>query len=182
MANLLFPRICLHCHEKTAQLFCSSCSCFFEFLPKTGRFSACFANIDAVSTFVQSLRHCEKSQKVAVAFLIIQFEKLQWPLPELVTSVPKRHPFSSAISATLAKQFARKMQLPYKSLAKRAFGELPHEESPTFFLKRRTAAKQILIIDDYMDRGVTLKGLARLLRNQLHATVYGLTLSRKRLL
>ena len=160
-------------------MVCSACAHFFEFLPKRGQYAACFDDIESVSTFVRLMRRCVHLREMATSFLIAYFAQLGWPYPDLVTSVPRRHLWSSNISELLAQEFARRVRLPYKRLTRRAFGDLPHEEEPTFFLRRRATAQTILIIDDYMERGKTLAHLAGLLRRELNAKVYGLTVSQK---
>jgi|GEM_PF-6105470 len=180
--HLFFPSLCLHCKQPTKQLVCENCSLFFEFLPKTEKNrAACFLDFEAVSTFVQMLRRDEASRlrKAAVSFLIIQFAKLQWPLPDIVTSVPSRKLWIPNVSEDLAKRFARELALPYKKLLKRKFGELPQAQSPQFFIKERVCAKRILIIDDFMEREITLKAVANLLKKELGATVYGLVISQR---
>ncbi len=180
--HLLFPSLCLHCKCPTKQLVCETCSLFFEFLPNTGKNrSACFLDIEAVSTFVQQLRRqdANRLRKAAAAFLVIQFARLKWPMPDLVTSVPSRKLWIPNLSEDLAKRFAQELALPYKKLVKRKFGELPQAESPQFFIKEKVEAKRILIIDDFMQREITLKTLANLLQKELGAIVYGLVISQR---
>ena len=180
--NVLFPALCLHCKTQTKQLVCEVCSSFFEFLPPIERRRcACFRDLEGVSTFVRQLRRPEaqRLRRAAASFLVIQFERLKWPLPDIVTSVPSRKLWVPNVSEDLARRFAKSLKLPYKKLAKRRFGDMPQELAPQFFLKKSIEAKRILIIDDFMEREETLKALSKVLRKELKATVYGLVVSRR---
>ncbi|MCH9703362.1 MAG: phosphoribosyltransferase, partial [Chlamydiae bacterium] len=175
--DLLFPPLCIHCAQPTKQLVCPLCAHFFEFLPPGRRYLACFSDIESVSTFVHLLRSSPRCQKAAISFLILQHERAKWPLPDLITSVPKRHFWSSNISAILARGVARKLRIPFRQLAYRCFGDLPKVEKPQFFLRKRVEAERILIIDDYMDRGATMRSLARTLQQGSGAQLCGLAIS-----
>ena len=178
LLNFLFPSLCLHCKQETRYLVCESCSYFFEFLPQRGDFASCFAEIESVSSFCNALGESESIREVAVDFLIIQFSKMGWPEPEIVTSIPRRHFASTKTGEQLASAFARKMGFAYQKLVRRAFGDLPNEENPYFSLRRKIEANRILIIDDRMANKKAMMGVAHLLRTKLRAKTYGLTLTR----
>ncbi|MCP5469494.1 MAG: hypothetical protein H7A36_03195 [Chlamydiales bacterium] len=159
MINIFFPSLCLQCKKpiEKGRLACEVCSHFFDFLePFDKKIAACFYEVEAAATFVRLQRRPDLTQfhKAAISFLCIQFARLQWPTPDLVTCVKR---------ATLAKGLAKELKLPF---AKRRH-----------FVRKKIEARRVLLIHDRLEE---VEGVWQEIQEELQAEVYVLALSMMR--
>ncbi len=130
----------------------------------------------------------------AGAFMAAQFDKLGWPTPDFVTSVPmsllKRTDRGYNQSDLIAQAFSKFTGIPYKPLLIRShsgFSQagLSTEQrkslvaNPYTLKKNATIADlKILLIDDVLTTGTTLRKCADALYEGYPSTLYALTFCR----
>lgn len=129
--------------------------------------------------------------KTAGAFMFMQFERLGWETPDFIVPVPRRLWFQGTNhAALLATAFARLVKGKVHSCVGRGIGDLSqarlnreqreslHEGS--FYLKRgaRIEGKTLLLIDDVMTTGTTLRHTAEALKEGFPEKIYALTFAR----
>lgn len=185
---------CRSCFALTAPLKCGLC----DECQSCGTYlSGVAAALDGVGpggSIARDLRagHFERV-KGGAGFLVAQFSLLGWPTPDLVTSVPqpfvRRWKRSGQVSKLLAIQVARLIGSPYRPLLRRRPGDFPQSTltrvqrrhlSPSAFVLRKgcsIADKRLLLIDDTISTGATLRACARQLQTGWPASIYGLVLS-----
>lgn len=193
----LYPPYCIHCNsyiEKGGALFCFACAHFFDFFEmEEGSSSAsCFEYYGAVATFIKTLKSNKMPYlaKSAASLLFLQFIHLEWPQPDLVIPVPSRALFAfndhlHLIAKYLASLLKSKSRQPLKRRPGRPRQtELSREErmtlSPADFLikdLKRVRGKNILLIDDVMTTGSTLRSIKTLLKAGGAEDVYALVLA-----
>lgn len=122
--DILYPRICFHCHmpiESKAVLFCSTCSEDFFFSEKSliSKDQLClsfFEPLGAVKTLQNALKkpsHLFLAKQLAY-FYFIAWEKKEWPVPELVLSLKEIAFYKrDCPKKALAKKFAKLLQTRY---------------------------------------------------------------------
>lgn len=175
--DIIFPNLCLHClHpiEQSGLLFCPACVPFFEMLDPKDRCHFCFKEglaarcqeclergsfaksavvferAPQVTTLASRIFHGRRYYllKTAVSFLAIQFTKLNWELPDLITAAPqgrlgplliKQKPLSR-----LTTHFAEMFNIESKQ-ALLMFWE-------TFYLACDVKGKRILVIEEEMTK------------------------------
>lgn len=218
--NLIFPKLCLHCKavlEKKKRL-CADCLKEFELIPPETRCLHCFsaleeqrqvcllcrrkplplrrvaAAFEQIGPAASLLSQFRGSQhylaKEIAAFLLVQFYKLQWPLPDLITAVPSS--FLSRLekgyhpSFLIAKELGKMVDRPAHLLLKRrwtapssqALSIEKRKELPvdTFTWKKRIsiADQTLLIIDDLLVTGTSLSHTATQLQEGCPKALYGL--------
>jgi competence protein ComFC len=222
LKNLLFPALCLHCKEESAHTLCSSCLFQLTLLEPEERCPHCFSALDeghrvclrcleqrhffkkAASAFEQMgpaaslLREFKYGDRPHLAqslaaLMILQFFRLDWPLPDLITSVPqsalRRFRRGYNQSALLAKEIAYTLERPALSLLRRCSGDIPQTSknkedrsalSPHTFSWKKSfniSGKIILLIDDSMASGTTLNHCIHLLEEGCPAHIFCLTFS-----
>ncbi|MCH9609333.1 MAG: hypothetical protein S4CHLAM45_04740 [Chlamydiales bacterium] len=173
MFQLLYPQICCHCESKTLKNnhFCDFCLSFFELIPLWEFSSDCGLKIastcdhtGSIKTAVQWLKR-GKLTKLIVSLMLMQFEKLGWELPDLIVPIPSRG------KSHFIEVFAKKLQRPiYKGLIRKP-GLLPQMRLPkkeryllsyeSFILKEEVGSKTILLMDDLIGTGATIRAAAR---------------------
>jgi competence protein ComFC len=220
LSELIFPSLCIHCEIKTAgTLFCKGCSCFFELIDPQSRCPYCFAENDgrrpcqecvqkrrwqlkmasaldylgAVSSLIKALKYGRMPYLAETGghFLVMQFYRLGWPLPDLIIPVPRRNWFHGINHAHLLAQcIAKNLNVPCKPYIKRRAGDLSQarltkeqrEElsSSSFYLKNKAPVedKTILLIDDVITTGTTLRRCAEAFAESYPAGLYALSLAR----
>lgn len=131
----------------------------------------------------------------AGAFLAAQFVELNWPMPDFVIPMPmaslRKIERGYNQSELLAEVFARFIDRPMLDILKRKGGEfsqagLNHQQrlqlsSDAFSLRKRHADikdKCLLLIDDVMTTGSTLRRCAEALLETYPDQIYGLTVCR----
>lgn len=128
------------------------------------------------------------------AFLVAQFDQLQWPMPDALVPVPLSftHWLERGYnqSALLAEEMGRLLQRPVWHVLKRRSGDfsqaaLTLEQRKALdgkcFKRKSTYSLQgkvLLVIDDVMTSGLTLQRCAEALNEGIPAALYALTFCR----
>lgn len=188
------PGRCRHCFALRTPLYCGSClECQREGSYLTG-VAAALDGIGPGGSIVRSLRagHFHLISGAA-GFLIAQLDRIGWPLPDLITSVPqplsRKWQQSGQLSHLLALKVARLIGCPYGRLLSRRSGDFPQSSltaaqrrqlTPSAFslrTRRSIADQTLLIIDDAIATGTTLRCCAEQLQTGWPARIYGLALT-----
>lgn len=145
------------------------------------------------SSLVKALKYgnCPFLAKGMAAFLLAQFERLQWPMPDALIPVPLsltrwlERGYNQ--SALLAEELGSYLKRPVWKVLKRKSGDFSQAAqsleqrksldgksfhlNPSFSLQ----GKILLLIDDVMTTGTTLKRCAELIAKEEPAALYALT-------
>lgn len=121
-----------------------------------------------------------------------QFLQLEWPKPDLIVPIPLTftHQLSRGYnqSLLLAEELGKILDIPVKSILKRKFGDYSQAglsfkqrvalAENTFSLKDKNSIQDltILLIDDVVTTGTTLKLAAEALQEGFPSHIYGMTL------
>lgn len=178
-------------HDK--QRICSGC------LKQPSLLTAAAAAMDYVgpaACLVKRLKYGQQPYlaRAAAAFLVAQYVKLEWPMPDLVVPVPM--PFLKEMargynqSVLIAQEFSRLIGRPAVQVLKRRHGDYSQAGltlaqrqklgGSTFVLTRSSdvADKCVLLIDDVMTSGSTMRRCAEALQEGCPASIYALTVCR----
>lgn len=205
-------------------VLCSTCSSLLELIQPHERCPACFnllpedeitlcyeclqhpslycrmaAAFDYEGPAVSLIKHLKYANKPQLAqgmaaFLVIQFDRLQWPVPDALIPVPISftHWLERGYnqSALLAEEMGRLLQCPVWHTLKRRSGDF---SQAALTLEQRKAldgkrfrrcssyslqGKVLLIIDDVMTSGSTLQRCADILTKENPSALYALTFCR----
>jgi competence protein ComFC len=129
--------------------------------------------------------------KDIAAWMVVQFFRLELPLPDLIVPVPqsffRRMTRGYNQSELIAQEIGKLLERPVENILKRSIGDFPQtgksrEErenllEDSFSLKKRfgISDKIILVIDDVMTTGSTLTQCARVLEEGFPAALFALT-------
>jgi ComF family protein len=199
--------------------FCKGCHAFFELIDPFSRCPYCFSEnegkrpcldciqkkkwqikmassldyLGPVSTLIKKLKYgyMPYLAKLGAAFMLLQLERLKWPLPDIIVPVPSRHWFYGTNHAYLLGSFlAHSIKRPCINLIKRKAGDLSQarlskrqrEELPqkSFRLKKNAKIEDqiILLVDDVITTGTTIRHCAEALADGFPAKLYALSLAR----
>lgn len=160
------------------------------------RMAAAFDYEGPATSLVKHLKYAQQPYlaKGMAAFLIAQFIELQWPMPDALVPVPLSlaHWFERGYnqSALLAEEMGRLLQRPVWHILKRRSGDF---SQAALTLEQRKAldgksfqckssfscnGKTLLVIDDVMTSGLTLRCCAETIQQENSATLYALTFCR----
>ncbi|MGA8164795.1 MAG: phosphoribosyltransferase family protein [Waddliaceae bacterium] len=160
------------------------------------RIAAVFDHAGPAATLVKKMEKGSQLDlaKGAAAFLALQLAGLGWPLPDVIVPVPisfvrwLQRGYNQRF--LLAKSLGKLINRPVRRVLKRVSEEYRQEEGPCrqrFLLsprsfrltKRRDLQDQtLLLVDDVMTTGRTLRCCAETLLEGYPKRIYGLTLCR----
>ena len=129
--------------------------------------------------------------KEMAAFMLVQFYKLEWPLPDLITAIPSsflnRLEKGYHASFLIAKEFGKMLNRPVRLLIKKrwfapASYSLSYEKRKELSLEAFAWKKPfsisdqtLLIIDDVSVTGTSMRRTAAQLQTGCPKALYGLT-------
>ena len=110
VVSFIYPSNCLHCGEKilSNRCLCSLCLNQLEFLERLEeRKNTTFSSLGPAASLAYSIKGQASSAiaKSMAAFMVIQFEKLGWDLPDYICPSPEE-------KSDLAKEFASFLDIP----------------------------------------------------------------------
>lgn len=185
--------ICFNLLSEDFTVPCDECS---QYPPHYFRMAAAFDYEGPAVSLVKRLKYANQpylAQGMA-AFLVAQFDRLQWPMPNALVPIPLSftHWLERGYnqSALLAEEMGRLLQCPVWHVLKRQSGDfsqaaLSLEQRKSLdgkrFQRRSTyplQGKILLVIDDVMTSGLTLQRCAEILTAGNPAALYALTFCR----
>ncbi len=202
---LLYPQTCCHCYHNILKKnnFCSVCQSDFTLLDPEQHCPYCFCenrgicnecinykrfrikmgavcnHIGAVKSHLNFVRKGMQT-KIASSLLSVQFFRLKWEIPDCIIPIPSRG------NNEFIKVFSRSIGVPYYPILKEARRCLPQMRIPwkeryqleqgKFQLKTSVAGKNILLVDDLLGTGTTLRVAAEVLKEANR--IYALTISK----
>ncbi len=199
LKRFVFPSLCLQCKEETEdQLLCSGCLTLLDFLPSKEKAHhletmSVFERRGPASDLIKHFRnrYCPGLAKSLAALMVVQWDHLKWPLPDLIVPVPQSlaHRFLRGYnpSLLLGREIGGLLSRPVKQLLVRRLGDFSQEglaiEQRRLMNKRAfkwkklddLSGKTILLIDDFHVTGTTLKRCAEVLREGFPKKIYALT-------
>lgn len=157
------------------------------------RKAAAFEYAGPAASLIKKLKYENEPYlvKYAGAFLAMQWERLAWPVPDAIVPVPL--PFNRKIvrgynqTELLAKELGKILQVPVWNILGRKSGEFSQAalnleqrklvKKESFFLKKGYSLtdKTLLVIDDVMTTGSTLKKCSEVLIEGCPSQLFALT-------
>lgn len=197
LLELIHPSTrCPMCFNLLAEEAMSVCEACIQYPSHYLRMASAFDYEGPAKSLVKRLKYGNQpylAQGMA-AFLVAQFDRLQWPMPDALIPVPLSftHWLERGYnqSALLAEEMGRLLQLPVWKALKRQSGNFSQaaltleqrktieshhfQTKPTYGLQ----GKILLVIDDVMTTGVTLQRCAEALCKENSVSLYALTFCR----
>lgn len=171
-------RVCMHCRQE-ASLF--------------QRKAAVFEYEGVAASMMRKFKYggAPYLSKGIASFMFVQWERLEWPIPDIITYVPlsplRLIERGYNQSELLASEFGKMLHRPVISTLKRKSGgfsqaqltlEMRKNSTLLSFEKRKKISverKTVLLIDDVMTSGSTLKRCAEALIDDEPSALYALT-------
>ena len=106
IASFIYPSHCIHCNEKieSHKWLCSFCAGQIEFAQATSvNKSSTLLSLGSSLSFLKAAKGplAEEVAKAMAAFMVMQLERLSWPLPDTICPSP-RDPFNILLSKHLS--------------------------------------------------------------------------------
>ena len=216
-SSLFFPSFCLQCEAPEEKLLCTSCASQLELLDPTLRCKRCFSQTrpctickerpfslsGIASSFsyygpIKRILHAFKYEdqpylaKSLASFLFLQWTRLSWPQPDVITFVPQ-HFLRTKMrgynqSELLAKELGALLEtavLPLLQKKEATFSqallskELRSKMEPQLICyrdKECIEGKTVLLIDDVFTTGTTVQLCCNALQEGYPKAIYALTL------
>jgi len=219
--NVVFPTSCLHCEEVLAsprERLCAHCLEQMTLVEPEGRCRRCFAEMDEgrcarciergspfkrvvaafeydgpAASLMRALKFGKREElaKDLASWMVVQFLRLDLPLPDLIVPVPqswvRRLARGYSQSLLIAKEVGALLERPVEELLRKRIGDFPQTglskkareklSSNAFQWKRggQISDKSVLLVDDVMTTGATLRACARVLEEGFPSALYALT-------
>ncbi|WP_052236260.1 ComF family protein [Candidatus Protochlamydia amoebophila] len=184
--------ICFDLKKNTFIHKCERCKAFPSLFLRQ---ASAFDYFGPAQTLVKQLKYGNQAHlaKGMAAFLMTQFDRLKWPLPDIIVPVPMS--FSHWLkrgynqSFLLAEEMAKILHIPLFNCLKYTSGNYGQASlnlgqrkqlKQVFKLKKtfQIQDKRVLLIDDVMTTGTTLHKCAEALSEGFPGTLYALTFCR----
>ena len=187
---------CPYCFSELENPEKHICAFCYKNPPLLNRIASAFDYIGPPATLIRKLKYANVSYlaKGAGAFLAAQFLTLEWPMPDWIIPVPL--PFMRKFergynqSLLLAQSVSQILNVPIIETLKRRSDDLSQAgldrtqrlrlTGETFYLKNKKPLqdRRLLLIDDVMTTGSTLRKCAETLLEAYPSEIYGLTVCR----
>ena len=182
---------CPKCFSAKENSFCQRCHDYPLGLQGV---AATFEHLGAASTLLKEWKVCSRPALVKglAAWMAVQFLELQWPPPDLIVPIPQTilqaMTFGFNPPQLLAQELSKILNVPMRSLLKKNWGHPPQarllwEDRKKLSYrafewrgKEDISDKTILLVDDLIGTGATLKAAAFRLREGFPKAIYGLVL------
>ncbi len=197
MLDLINPKLrCPYCFSDDYCLkrkICPKCIKKPSFLTRS---ATCFEYIGPAKTIIEKMKNSNQPylSMSASAFMLTQFYQLNWPKPDLVIPVPQSlkswisrgYNQSELLGLGVAKYLntpcinaMHSSSLNYKqsSLNRKKRGELT-DTAFSLLKNQNLQDKNILVVDDIIYSGATLKSVAKTLMAGFPKAIFGLTFCR----
>ncbi len=104
--SFIYPSHCIHCNERVEsdQWICLFCKDLIEFAePTNSHKSATLQSLGSAGSFLKAVQTplADKVAKAIAAFMVMQLQRLNWPLPDRICPSPK-DPFNLLIAKHLS--------------------------------------------------------------------------------
>lgn len=184
---------CPYCFTADFEVENRVCTACRENPPLLNRVAAAFDYIGPGASLIRHLKYSGKPYlaKGCAAYLAAQFLELDWPMPDVIIPVPITftHWFERGYnqSRLLADHLGEILNKPVQEAIKRKSGEYSQAGlskkqrlqlgSSQFSIKKdqQLQDKCLLLIDDVMTTGSTMRKCAEVLLQDCPASIYGLT-------
>lgn len=187
---------CPHCFSSDfcpERYICQECS---QHAPVLNRIASAFDYMGPAATLVKGLKYGNQPYlaKGAAAYMAMQFIHLNWPVPDVIIPVPL--PLTRWIqrgynqSLLLAQELSQYLDRPVYNALTRTSGDFSQAglsrqqrrqlDSQSFQVieERKLEDQCLLLVDDVMTTGSTLRCCAETLYQAFPASIYGLTVCR----
>lgn len=197
LLELILPEErCPYCFSPSYAVEKKSCPQCMRTPPVLHRIAAAFDYVGPAATLVKKMKYADQPYlaRGAGAFLAAQFLHLEWTVPDVVIPVPMSltHWIDRGYnqSELLAQQFVQIIPSSIQNALERRSGDYSQAgltlaqrmklNSGKFYLKdnQNLMDKSILLIDDVMTSGSTLRKCAEVLFEAYPRSIYALTLCR----
>ena len=160
------------------QIDCGSCG------KQRNRFAAAMDYQGPAGTLLKEIKYGIRHDlaKIAAAKIIVQWERLNWPKPDLIIPIPSSRPAVKLIAEALGKI----LEAPVQQLMKRKFLALPQHrlsleqrdkiQTDSFVIKHpmEICGKIVFLIDDVLTTGGTMRASCGAVEASFPSQIFGL--------